>query len=288
MALSQDMPAQKKRRFSAIDITPSRANGNGDAEGNELTAVVRRWGSAFTVFEGADRDTPLWQLQICHNGRNSFGYQVLAVAREAVQKHPNPNVRDLQQLESILQVRILNGAPPQNGPMDPDGTGLEAWQVVLYATSISAALEFVQLVLHHKVTKGHLLQQVELRMSAAKTTSSQDSGHAEETNMDVGTDDSTGPIYTVSIFGGIYPYRELFDAACITGGHIAQPDGNRDYVRFLEVQNDDQGRGKVKSIFEQVLLHVPVYLIDSTQTPSDEMVSWISSLPSVELGETAS
>ena len=334
MALSQDMPAQKKRRFSAIDITPSRANGNGDAEGNELTAVVRRWGSAFTVFEGADRDTPLWQLQICHNGRNSFGYQVLAVAREAVQKHPNPNVRDLQHLESILQVRILNGAPPQNGPMDPDGTGLEAWQVVLYATSISAALEFVQLVLHHKVTKGHLLQlpalhvtspdgavdtvpqpwksshcplhgpkafaalppkgrrhilcQVELRMSAAKTTSSQDSGHAEETNMDVGTDDSTGPIYTVSIFGGIYPYRELFDAACITGGHIAQPDGNRDYVRFLEVQNDDQGRGKVKSIFEQVLLHVPVYLIDSTQTPSDEMVSWISSLPSVELGETAS
>ena len=106
--------------------------------------------------------------------------------------------------------------------------------------------------------------------------------------MDVGADDSTEPIYTVSIFGGIYPYRELFDAACITGGHIAQPDGNRDYVRFLEVQNDDQGRGKVKSIFEQVLLHVPVYLIDSTQTPSDEMVSWISSLPSVELGETAS
>lgn len=334
MALSQDVSGQKKRRFSAIDITPSRSNGNGDAEGNELTAVIRRWGSAFTVFEGADRDTPLWQIQICHAGRNSFGYQVLAVAREAVQTHPNPNVRDLHQLESILQVRLLNGAPPQNGPLDPDGTGLEAWQVVLYAASVSAALEFVQLVLSHKVTKGHLLQlpalhvaspddsvdavpqpwksshyplhgpkaftalpprgrrhilcQVELRQPAARTTNSQDSGQAEETTMDVGADDSTEPIYTISIFGGIYPYRELFDAANISGGHIAQPGGNRDYVRFLEVHNDDQGRNKLKSIFEQVLLHVPVYLIDCTQTPNDEMVSWLGGLPSVELGETAS
>ena len=96
MALTQDV-GQKRKRFAAIDITPSRNNGNGDGDSNELTAVVRKWGSAFTVFEDTDRDTPLWQLQVCHGGRNSFGYQVLAVAREALQKHPNSSVRDLQQ-----------------------------------------------------------------------------------------------------------------------------------------------------------------------------------------------
>ena len=157
MMLSQEV-GQKRKRFSSSDITLSRNNGTGDAESNELTAVVRKWGSAFTVFEGVDRDTPLWQFQICHNGRNSFGYQVLAVAREALQKHPNSGVRDLQQLESVLQVRVLNGAPPQSGPMDPDGIGLEAWQVVLYSTSIPTALDFIELVLNHKVAKGHLLQ----------------------------------------------------------------------------------------------------------------------------------
>jgi len=333
MALSQDV-GQKRKRFTASDITLSKNNGTGDADGNELTAIIRKWGSAFAVFEGTDRDTPLWQLQVCHGGRNSFGYQVLAVAREALQKHPNDKVRDLQQLESVLQVRLLNGAPPQSGPLDPDGTGLEAWQVVLYSTSVTSALDFIQLVLKHKVAKGHLLQlpslhaacpdgtldtlpqpwklthtpllgpktfaalppkgrrhvlcQVELRQSTTTTADSQDPGQEEETIMDPGTEEIAGTIYAVSLFGGIYPYRELFDAASIPGGHIAQPDGNRDYVRFVEVQDDDQGRSKLRSVFEQVLLSVPVYLVDSTQTTDDELVSWICSLPSVELGERTS
>ena len=169
MMLSQDV-GQKRKRFTSSDITLSRNNGSGDSEGNELTAVIRKWGSAFTVFEGTDRDTPLWQLQICHGGRNSFGYQVLAVAREALQKHPNSGVRDLQQLESVLQVRVLNGAPPQSGPMDPDGIGLEAWQVVLYATSVSTALDFIELVLSHKVAKGHLLQLPSLHVACPDGT----------------------------------------------------------------------------------------------------------------------
>ena len=333
MMLSQDV-GQKRKRFTSSDITLSRNNDSGDSEGNELTAVIRKWGSAFTVFEGTDRDTPLWQLQICHGGRNSFGYQVLAVAREALQKHPNSGVRDLQQLESVLQVRVLNGAPPQSGPMDPDGIGLEAWQVVLYATSVSTALDFIELVLSHKVAKGHLLQLpslhvacpdgtldavpqpwksshfplhgpkafaalppkgrrhilclVELRQAATRTTSSQDSGPADETLMDVGADDNAEAMYTLSIFGAIYPYREFFDAANITGGHVKQQDGNRDYVRYVEVHNDDRGKNTMKSIFEQVLLNVPVYLIDSTRNPNDELVAWMCNLPSVELGETSS
>ena len=105
---------------------------------------------------------------------------------------------------------------------------------------------------------------------------------------DVGAEDNAEAIYSVSIFGGIYPYRELFDAANVPGGHIQLPDGNRDYVRFVEVQDDDPGRSKLKSIFEQVLLNVPVYLVDSTQTANDELVSWTCSLSSVHLGETVS
>lgn len=59
-------------------------------------------------------------------------------------------------------------------------------------------------------------------------------------------------------------------------------------MRFVEVQDDDPGRSKLKSIFEQVLLNVPVYLVDSTQTANDELVSWTCSLSSVHLGETVS
>ena len=93
--------------------------------------------------------------------------------------------------------------------------------------------------------------------------------------MDVGADDNAEAMYTLSIFGAIYPYREFFDAANITGGHVKQQDGNRD-------------KNKMKSIFEQVLLNVPVYLVDSTRNPNDELVAWMCNLPSVELGETSS
>ena len=134
----------------------------------------------------------------------------------------------------------------------------------------------------------HILCLVELRQAATRTTSSQDSGPADETLMDVGADDNAEAMYTLSIFGAIYPYREFFDAANITGGHVKQQDGNRDYVRYVEVHNDDRGKNKMKSIFEQVLLNVPVYLIDSTRNPNDELVAWMCNLPSVELGETSS
>ena len=59
-------------------------------------------------------------------------------------------------------------------------------------------------------------------------------------------------------------------------------------MRFVEVHNTDQGRNRLKAIFEQVLLNVPVYLIDSTGSTNDELVSWVCGLPSVELGETTS
>ena len=338
MALSQTTIVQKRKRFSASNITPSKVSRvtdpNNDTDGSEIIVAVRNWGSAFNVFESLTRDDPLWQLQVIHGGRNAFGYQVLAVAREALLKHPNNNIRDLQQLESVLNVRLLNGAPPHTGALDPDGTGIEAWQVVLYTSSVTNALDFIHLVLKHKVAKGHLLQlpnmtvacpdgsvesvpepwtlntnpphcpkafavlpprgrrhvlcQVELSGSRTTTASSQDSKEEPEPNTEVEDKNNTSTLYTFSFFGGIYSYRELFDAANVEGGYNVGPEGNRDYVRTLEVLNNQEGKDRLMSLHEQVLLNVPIYLVDATENPDDEFVAWFASLPHIELGERAS
>ena len=42
MALSQDV-GQKRKRFTATDITPSKNNGTGDADSSELTAIIKTY-----------------------------------------------------------------------------------------------------------------------------------------------------------------------------------------------------------------------------------------------------
>ena len=134
----------RKGSASPLIITPSKIIRAADNDNSELLAS-----GAITVFEGASKDDPLWQLPVSHSGRHSSGYQVLAVAREALLQHPSSSRRDLDQLES--------GTPPHTGQLDPDGAGLDAWQVVLYSTSTTSALDIVHFIMKHKVAKGQIL-----------------------------------------------------------------------------------------------------------------------------------
>ncbi len=329
MATGPASVLQKRKRFSAGDITPSKILRNDNGDSPDLVVSVRRWGSAFTVFDGASKDDPLWQLQVSHNGRNSFGFQVLAVAREAVLHHPNSKVRDLDQVESVLQVRLVNGAPPHTGPTDPDGVGLEPWQVVLYSTSTTSALDIVHFIMKYKVGKGHILHlptmtascqdgsllsvpepwaldrnpaqlpkpfaalpprgrrhilcQLEVEQQTARKADLSESQQEEEHAT---AELEAGNTYIFSVFGGIYLYKDLFDAANIAGGYVAQADNSRDYVRFLQVLDNEDGRDRLTAVLEQVLMNVPVFFIDSTGMANDSLVQWLGECPSVHLGET--
>ena len=135
---------------------PSQTNDQGD--GSELVTRVRRWGSTFGVFEDGSRTEPLWQLQIAHGGRQSFGYQLLNVRKEALQQHPNENVRNPLHLETELRIRVISGAPPQTGHPDPDGVGLEAWRPVIYAPTPADGMGIVEFIMKHKIGAGQVLE----------------------------------------------------------------------------------------------------------------------------------
>ena len=92
--------------------------------------------------------------------------------------------------------------------------------------------------------------------------------------------------YAIMFFGGIYTFRELFDAANVQGGTVPRPDGTKDeYVRHMKATCSDFDKQRLTTILEDVLLQVPVYLIDQTDSHDDPLVSWLLTRPSVHLGE---
>ena len=105
---------------------------------------------------GASTTTPLWQVQLAGGGSGAFSFRILSVAKEALEEHPNDNIRSLRDLEGVLRIRLVAGAPAQAGPSDPDGLGIVDWQLVIYATAIKDVLEFIQFVLDYKVQKGYI------------------------------------------------------------------------------------------------------------------------------------
>ena len=336
MAKSASTPF-KRQRFSAGAITtstPARPQDLGDGSG--LVATIRRWGSTFGVFDDGSRTEPLWQIQVTHGGRQSFGYQLHGVCREALQAYPNENIRELTQLETEMHVKILHGAPPAAGAQDPDGVGLEAWQPVVYAPTPAAGLGIIHFIMQHKVRTGQVLQlphfiavfvmEPDARTPAMPTPwikhtdhplqqaafralpprgrrhvllqveldkMQQGQGQIPANQEAVREEDEQTPnsqlptgTYAIMFFGGIYGFRELFDAANIQGGTVAQPDGSKDeYVRHLKATCSEGDKQRLTSILEQVLLQVPVYLVDQTGSQDDPLVSWLLTQPSVHLGE---
>lgn len=114
----------------------------------------RNFGFALKPFAGAS--TSLWQVQLAGNNTDCFTFKVLAVAKEALREHPNPQARDLRSLDTVLQTRLIVGSPAQAGPSDPDGVGLVAWKLAIYSSSIEEALDFIHFILAYKTGKSLL------------------------------------------------------------------------------------------------------------------------------------
>ena len=93
-------------------------------------------------------------MQLAGPGVRSFGFRVMNVLKEALLEHPNPEVRTLQDLENVLHLRVVLGGPAQEGKSDPDGVGFIDWNLVMYSSSLAAALDLINFTLDYKVRKG--------------------------------------------------------------------------------------------------------------------------------------
>lgn len=116
-----------KRRFAACHVQLGDAGkvakrgdvASVDGEA-ELVATVRPWGSAAWTFEDTSLETQLWQVQICHSGKNTFGYQLLAMTRSALQagRHRAASERP-QKLGSPGEGEDPERRPCPNGAIGP-------------------------------------------------------------------------------------------------------------------------------------------------------------------------
>ena len=116
--------------------------------------------------------------------------------------------------------------------------------------------------------------------TVAQSAQSAESGGREQ-KADEGVADVLRRAYNVVFYGGIYEYKERFEAESIQGGYTegAEP---RDYVRVVHVDDNVVGRKAFQEILEErVLSRVPMLLVDETGLDDDPFVSWFASLPFV-------
>jgi len=73
---------------------------------------------------GASAAIPLLQFQVTGQAKKAFIYRVAVVVRNALLQHPDTAVRRMQDLETILSIRLVLGEDSQSGPADPDGAGV--------------------------------------------------------------------------------------------------------------------------------------------------------------------
>ncbi|CAE7280222.1 unnamed protein product [Symbiodinium sp. CCMP2592] len=292
--------ARNKRRFSASNIKPNTKQRLATADGDEITDLqvsVTPWGSAFGMLSDKDKSSRLWQLQLRQGGPKAVTYQILAAARRALQNYPADGVMDTRTLEEQQGIKLLNGAPPQGGPADPDGVGLEAWLSTVYCTGESPqdGLDFVKFLLKHRYDNGEIAAMPTCVLATRHPTwpfGDQPQGWSYQrsapTNIDLSVEMSSEEEdeYILCFWGNIYPYREAFDAKSLEGGRVDMETGS-EYVRSLKITNSDEDKERVADILENVLLSLPVYLINTTGTSADELVHWLCKQDSVYLGEAS-
>ncbi|CAE7330413.1 unnamed protein product [Symbiodinium sp. CCMP2592] len=306
--------ARNKRRFSASNIKPNTKQRLATADGDEITDLqvsVTPWGSAFGMLSDKDKSSRLWQLQLRQGGPKAVTYQILAAARRVLQNYPADGVMDTRTLEEQQGIKLLNGAPPQGGPADPDGVGLEAWLSTVYCTGESPqdGLDFVKFLLKHRYDNGEIAAMPTCVLATRHPTwpfGDQPQGWSYQqlladqhrpfsalpprgkrhVMMQVEMASEEEDEYILCFWGNIYPYREAFDAKSLEGGRVDMEAGS-EYVRSLKITNSDEDKERVANILENVLLSLPVYLINATGTSADELVHWLCEQDSVYLGEAS-
>ncbi|CAE7388806.1 hypothetical protein AK812_SmicGene43285 [Symbiodinium microadriaticum] len=305
--------AMPKRRFQAHEVTlqeplAKRNNNNADpTAGRYLIATVTYWGSAAYYFNDTPTETKLWQVQVDHAGYNNFSYKILGIVNDTLRNYPDSNVTDLKSMEQHLKIRVLNGAPSQQGEdNDPDGMQFTPWRPVLYVGNddLNPILDLIHRILKHKVDQAQILDMpvLQVQSNCAQWNPAQEDlpqpwqllrtepewmpnifkvlpprGRRHIVcQLETAEDDH----YNLMFLGGLYVLREQFDTQQIPYGFhkTADPTEKRIYVRLLKVNNSEDGKNKILRVVNNVLHHMPVYFYHYIEDKKDPMLTWLLSL----------
>ena len=263
---------------------------------------------------GADAKTSLWQVQVVGGGRRAFTFQVLNAAREALLHNPDENVRSLQQLEAQKMVKLIVGAPPTTGSNDQDNVGIVTWNPVLYVAgpTPNTALEFIHLVVQHKVRSGTItMPQFAVQVFADQDIDIQapvpwqvvppadmpdpmpspflalpprgrrhvlcqlerQAPEKQQEDTDEEGEGQEGVKYTFSVFGGIYAFRERFEEHSIQGAQVQVDPNTQEYVRMVEFSGLEEGKSSLTDILENCLQQIPVFFINMAGSQDEARVA---------------
>ncbi|CAE6968150.1 unnamed protein product, partial [Symbiodinium sp. CCMP2456] len=301
--------AMPKRRFQAHEVAlqepiAKRNNNNADpTAGRYLIATVTYWGSAAYYFNDTPTTTKLWQVQVDHAGYNNFSYKILGTVNDTLRNYPDSNVTDLKSMEQHLKIRILNGAPSQQGEdNDPDGMQFTPWRAVLYLGNddLNPILDLIHRILKHKMDQAQILDipVLQVQSNCVQWNPAQEDlpqpwqllrtepewmpnifkvlpprGRRHIVcQLETAEDDH----YNLMFLGGLYVFREQFDAQQIPYGYhkTVDPTEKRIYVRLLKVQDSEDGKNKVLRVVNNVLHHMPVYFYHYIEDKQDPMLTW--------------
>lgn len=268
----------------------------------------------------------MWQVQLCGDNKGAFAFRVLTVAKDALQEHPDTRVRTLRDLETVLQVRLIVGSPAQAGPSDPDEVGFVDWQVVLYSTSLPAALAFIHFILDYKAQKGYASRVPDLAVHAVdadvgalpdpwilladssfippkpfsvlppkgrrhvilQLEQSKEGKPGVQSEEEDEADEKEEMTYLLTFYGGIYHFKDRFEDLGVPGALVAiNASEQKDYVRYLEIKLDPQSQDQVLMVLDCVLKGIPLYFVNMLGD-ADPMALWLQEQPSVFQAEEAS
>ena len=248
------------------------------------------------------------------SAKNSFTYQLLSNVKEALASNQDPNMQDLKAVEQTQKVRLISGGPPVEGQLDQDGVGIQKWQTVIYAAGEdpSKALDFIQLVLEHKLRRGILAVMPKLTVGFPNggfqgplhgawqlSAMASDSGGVPKpfaalpprgrrhvlAQLEI-KEDGEGKKYLFTLFGNLYPFRGRLEELQVSAAELdLGTEGGAQHIHFLEFADLDEGEALLNPVLERGLLRLPVYFIDATSTVDDEVAAWLLEQPGVFLGE---
>ena len=301
-------PGTTRRRLSARDVviaSPMRASTGSRVSGSPVLVTIHKWANkAGEIFPtGTPQDVPVWQLQIVHENRPSVTFGFLGAVRGYL---PEDELESLDELEQRKGLRIvIAGGQGQ----DPDSVGVKPWRVAMYSASATpvGALHYLAGFIQHVGSKPefvgcgvpglpiapqsavHLGGEVPEPWQLAGNTVSP--AHAFDGLPPRGRrhllltveKEENSECYSVMVSGNTWQYRTAFDRASVPGGYVGEEGSDREYVRLLRhLLDDDDARARIRDMLDtEVLQGHAVFLVDETETPDDEFVTWVRTLPSV-------
>ena len=300
-------PSQSRRRLSARDVviaTPVRTSTGSRSAVSPVLVTIYKWAKkADGIFPNAAADVPVWQLQIVHDSRPSVTFGFLAALRAYLPEE------DLETLDELEQRKCLRVVIAGGQGQDPDGVGVKPWRVAMYAASSTpiAALGFlagfVQHVGHSPEFANLGVPSLEIMGQSANhldgsvpepwhvTGNTISPAHAFDALPPRGRrhllltieKEENSDCYSCMLSGNTWQYRNLFDQASIPGGYVGEEGADREYVRVLRHLVDDEDvHARIRDVLDaDVLQGHAVFLVDETDTPDDEFVRWVRTLPSV-------